>query len=74
MGFAFHQLRLRYSGTLILTDPIRLWETFTFLCYTIRNLAFFMFCNFSHHSSATLSKIKLQGKTPYLGLKYHEIT
>ena len=33
MGSAFHQLCLRYSGTLTPTAPtaIRLWETFTFL-------------------------------------------
>ena len=33
MGFAFHQLCLRYSGTLTPTAPKanRLWETFTFL-------------------------------------------
>ena len=32
MGSAFHQLCLRYSGTLTPTAPtaIRLWETFTF--------------------------------------------
>ena len=32
MGFAFHQLCPRYSGTLTPTAPtaIRLWDTFTF--------------------------------------------
>ena len=32
MGSAFHQLCLRYNGTLTPTAPttIRLWETFTF--------------------------------------------
>ena len=35
----------------------------------------FFFCLFlfPHCSSATLSKIKLQGKEPYLGLKHHGI-
>ena len=37
MGFAFHQLCPRYSGTLTPTAPmaIRLWETLTFLLHFI---------------------------------------
>ena len=39
--------------------------------YSMQNIfsIFYMFCTFSHHSSATLSKIKLQGMEPYLGPK-----
>ena len=40
MGSTFHQLCLRYSGTLTPTAPtaIRLWETFTFTCTVYRHI------------------------------------
>ena len=39
MGSAFHQLCLRYSGTLTPTAPtaIRLWETFTYIVCSDEN-------------------------------------
>ena len=71
MGFAFHQLCPRYSGTLTPTAPtaIRLWETFTFFNYIygkiIINSAYMHLVNllpkrFRLAASAELQSIKMK--------------